>query len=161
MLGPYKLSLHSGSDKFSIYPIAARLLRAGAGSSGSGPGSGPMVHVKTAGTSYLEALRALGAEEPGLFREILTFARQRYETDRASYHVSARLGEVPAPDELAEAALPGLLDQFHPRQVLHVTYGSVLDRFGDRLRASLESHEEAYQRCLEEHFLRHLRPFVE
>jgi hypothetical protein len=156
LLGPYKLSLHSGSDKFSIYPIAARLLRPG--SAGS---LGPMVHVKTAGTSYLEALRAIAAEEPALFSDILTFARQRYETDRATYHVSARLGEVPEPATLPEADLPGLLDQFHARQVLHVTYGSVLDRFGDRLRASLESHEEAYRRCLEEHFLRHLRPFVE
>ena len=45
-LGPYKLSLHSGSDKLSIYPS---LSRATAG----------MFHVKTAGTSYLEALRIL------------------------------------------------------------------------------------------------------
>ena len=74
--------------------------------------------------------------------------------------MSARLGEVPAPADLPEADLPGLLDQFHARQVLHVTYGSVLDRFGDRLRVSLESHEEAYRMCLEEHFLRHLRPFA-
>ena len=44
--GPYKLSLHSGSDKFSIYPIAARL-------------TGGLVHLKTAGTSYLEALRTI------------------------------------------------------------------------------------------------------
>ena len=44
-LGPYKLSLHSGSDKFSIYGIAAELARG-------------LVHLKTAGTSYLEALRA-------------------------------------------------------------------------------------------------------
>ena len=45
-LGPYKLSLHSGSDKLSIYPLLAR---ATAG----------QWHVKTAGTSYLEALRAV------------------------------------------------------------------------------------------------------
>ncbi|HSO24897.1 MAG TPA: tagaturonate epimerase family protein, partial [Chondromyces sp.] len=63
-LGPYKLSLHSGSDKFSIYPIAARL-------AAGGPGRGPLVHLKTAGTSYLEALRTVAAAEPELFREIL------------------------------------------------------------------------------------------
>ncbi|RPI30963.1 MAG: hypothetical protein EHM70_12635, partial [Chloroflexota bacterium] len=40
----YKLSLHSGSDKFSIYPLVAQY-------------SSGRVHVKTAGTSYLEALR--------------------------------------------------------------------------------------------------------
>ncbi len=50
--GPYKLSLHSGSDKFSIYPIAARLSRG-------------LVHLKTAGTSYLEALRTIACHRPG------------------------------------------------------------------------------------------------
>ena len=55
--GPYKLSLHSGSDKFSVYPIVARL------TAGTG-GPGPLVHVKTAGTSYLEALQSGGAGRP-------------------------------------------------------------------------------------------------
>ena len=40
----YKLSIHTGSDKFSIYPIIARH-------------TGGQVHVKTAGTSYLESVR--------------------------------------------------------------------------------------------------------
>ncbi|RXL43375.1 hypothetical protein EO238_34780, partial [Citrobacter sp. AAK_AS5] len=59
--GSYKLSLHSGSDKFSIYEIAARHTR----------GS---VHLKTAGTSYLEALRAVAQVSPDLFRAVYTFA---------------------------------------------------------------------------------------
>jgi hypothetical protein len=146
-LGPYKLSLHSGSDKFSIYPIAARL-------------AGALVHVKTAGTSYLEALRAVAQVDPAFFREILTLARARYETDRASYHVSADLTRVPAPNGLGDADLPGLLDQFDVRQVLHVTFGSVLDRFGDRLRATLRENEEVYYGRLETHLRRHLEPFV-
>ncbi len=78
--GPYKLSLHSGSDKFSVYPIAARLAQG-------------LVHLKTAGTSYLEALRTVAAVDPALFRAIYAFARERYDTDKASYHVSAELAE--------------------------------------------------------------------
>ena len=154
-LGPYKLSLHSGSDKFSIYPIVARL--AEGGSSGL---TGALVHLKTAGTSYLEALRAIAQVAPALFREILDFARERYDTDRATYHVSARLTNVPAPDALSDADLPGLLEQFDARQVLHVTFGSVLDRFGDRLLATMQEHEEVYYTLLESHFRRHLSPFV-
>jgi len=144
--GGYKLSLHSGSDKFSIYPLAARH-------------TGGRVHLKTAGTSYLEALRVIAQVEPGFFREMLAFARERYETDRATYHVSAQLDKVPAPETLADANLPGLLEQFDARQVLHVTFGSVLDRFGDQLKAALAAHEEAHYAALARHFEKHLTPF--
>jgi hypothetical protein len=145
--GPYKLSIHSGSDKFSIYPVIAEL-------------TGGLVHLKTAGTSYLEALRTVAQVDPSFFREILALARQRYETDRATYHVSAELAKVPTLDDLDDADLPGLLNQFDARQVLHVTFGSVLDAFGERLLATLEAHEQVYAAMLEAHFERHLAPFA-
>src|SRR5687768_3266983 len=56
-LGPYKLSLHSGSDKLSIYPAFARA-------------TGGLWHVKTAGTSYLEAVRAAARHNVELFKRI-------------------------------------------------------------------------------------------
>ncbi len=145
-LGPYKLSIHSGSDKFSVYPLFARYTKG-------------LVHLKTAGTSYLEALRAVARVEPALFRRILGLARRRYETDRATYHVSAQVERVPPPDALTDADLPDLLDRFDAREVLHVTFGSVLDRYGGQLRAALEAHEEAHYTALETHFRRHLAPF--
>ena len=155
-LGPYKLSVHSGSDKFSIYPIIARL-------------AGDLVHLKTAGTSYLEALRALASTDPALFREILDFARERYPVDRATYHVSADPAKVPASDQLSDSELAGVLDTFDGRQVLHVTFGSVLTardergvyRFRERLLDALRADEEVYYAALELHLSRHLAPFVE
>jgi len=147
-LGPYKLSLHSGSDKFSIYPIVARHARG-------------LVHLKTAGTGYLEALRAVAGFDPALFRDILALARARYETDRATYHVSAAVGWVPSPGALRDDDLPALLDDFHAREVLHVTFGSVLAACGERLRAALDAHEKAHYAALEAHFQRHLAPFIE
>ena len=153
--GPYKLSLHSGSDKFRIYPIAARLTAAG------NAASGPLAHLKTAGTSYLEALRTVATVDPELFRDILGLARENYETDRATYHVSAELVKVPTGDELGDEDLPGLLENFDAREVLHVTFGSILDSFGDRLRATLCSNENVYWDVLAAHFERHLRPFVQ
>jgi hypothetical protein len=153
--GPYKLSLHSGSDKFSIYPIAARLTAAGDAA------GGPMAHLKTAGTSYLEALRTVATVDTELFRDILGLARDSYETDRATYHVSAALAKVPAGDELGDEDLPGLLEDFDAREVLHVTFGSILDAFGDRLRATLRFNENVYWELLAAHFERHLRPFVQ
>ncbi|MBZ5587757.1 MAG: tagaturonate epimerase family protein [Acidobacteriia bacterium] len=155
VLGPYKLSLHSGSDKFSVYPVAARL------TDGSSMGlGGPLVHVKTAGTSYLEALRATARVDGELFREILTYARERYEHDRMTYHVSATLARVPSVDSVKSADLPLLLEKFDARQVMHVTFGSVLDRFGDRLRETLRKNEEIYATVLEAHFRRHLAPLL-
>ncbi len=148
VMGPYKLSLHSGSDKFSVYPLAARHTHG-------------LIHLKTAGTSYLEALRVLAVDEPALFRTILDFARSRYTQDRASYHVSARLKNVPPADEIAMADLPALLDQFDARQVLHVTFGSVLELFREPLLTALQVHEAAYEQDLQRHFNRHLEPFLD
>ena len=147
VLGPYKLSIHSGSDKFSIYPIIARHTRG-------------LAHLKTAGTSYLEALRVAAQVEPALFREILAYAIERYPEDRATYHVSAELARIPAPDALADPDLPALLDQFDARQVLHVTFGSMLDRFGRELLSVLAANEEAHYAALESHFDKHLSPFA-
>jgi hypothetical protein len=155
-LGPYKLSLHSGSDKFSIYAISARQTRG-------------KVHLKTAGTSYLEALRTIAAFDAPFFRAIYRFARERYETDRASYHVSAQLDRAPGADDLPDSTLVTLLDQFDARQILHVTFGSVLTahtpegqkRFHDQFMALLRSHPDAYAANLKAHFIRHLTPFAE
>jgi hypothetical protein len=145
-LGPYKLSIHSGSDKFSVYPIFRRR-------------AGDLVHLKTAGTSYLEALRAIAGVDPRFFREILALALDRYEADRATYHVSADPARVPRPSELSDARLAGVLDMFDGREVLHVTFGSVVDRFHDRLLATLDAHEEAHYSALAAHFTKHLAPF--
>lgn len=146
-LGPYKLSIHSGSDKFAIYPAFARQCAG-------------MVHLKTAGTSYLEALRAVAQIDPDLFRRILALAIARYPTDRATYHVSASLDSVPAPAALADSELPSLLDHFDARQVLHVTFGSVLAAFGDEIKAILAEHEEVHYAALAAHFRRHLATFA-
>jgi hypothetical protein len=152
-MGPYKLSLHSGSDKFSIYPTAMRQTQG-------------LVHLKTAGTSYLEALRSLAVLDPAFFCEIYSFAREHYETDKASYHVSAELSRAPIPDDVSD--WPGLLEQFDAREILHVTFGSVLTektvtgekRFFKRFMDFLRANPETYAGNLEKHFIRHLSPFV-
>lgn len=154
-LGPYKLGVHSGSDKFRIYPILAHHTR----------GS---VHLKTAGTSYLEALRTIASLDPALFRAIYAFARERYPTDKASYHVSAEADRTPRPEDLSDADLPTLLEQPEARQVLHVTFGSILTArasdgsllFADRILSLLRAHQQVYAANLKTHFLRHLQPFV-
>lgn len=154
-LGPYKISLHSGSDKFSIYSIIADL------------DMGP-VHVKTAGTSYLVALRAAAVADPSLLRTIYRFSWDWYERERRSYHVSAELEQAPEPDSLFDDNFDGLFENDNARQILHVAFGRVLTAWDDkgrtcfreRLLACLDEHEEEHYRLLGEHFDRHLRPFI-
>jgi hypothetical protein len=140
--GSYKLSLHSGSDKFGVYPLIAKYW-------------GERLHVKTAGTSYLEALRVLARLEPDLFTAIYTFSCQHYETDRRSYHVSAQLEKLPGMNDL-----PALLDDFNAREILHVTFGSVLAQYGPQLKSALERHMDAYQEGLRVHFQKHLQLLI-
>ncbi len=127
MLGPYKLSLHSGSDKLSMYPALARATKG-------------RFHVKTAGTSYLEALRVVARHDAALFRRIVDFARGRYDTDKATYHVSATLALGPAGRRRSPTrpSWSGSTWRTGPtsragrgftspgRQILHCTFGSVL-----------------------------------
>ena len=136
--GTYKLSLHSGSDKLSVYPLIAKHW-------------GERIHVKTAGTSYLEALRVLAQYEPDLFLKIYSLGCECYEMDRLTYHVSAKLEMLPKGDDL-----PSLLNDFHAREVLHVTFGSALARFGEEIKSSLVNHSDAYRSALERHFKKHL-----
>jgi hypothetical protein len=145
--GPYKLSIHSGSDKFSIYPTMTRHTQR-------------LAHLKTAGTSYLEALRAVAQVQPDFFRDILTLAIAHYDEDRASYHVSAEAGKIADPNIIADNELSSILDTFDGREVLHVTFGSVLERYREKLYAVLESHEQAHYAAIEKHFIKHLIPFT-
>ncbi len=142
-LGPYKLSIHSGSDKFSVYPIIARL-------------SGSYVHLKTAGTSWVEALRVIARRDTALFREILELAKQGYDQNRASYHVSGQVERIP---HKSNEALDDLLDQFDAREVLHVSFGPVLAAFYNRIYDTLNGNIEAYWNTLRQHFDRHIQPF--
>jgi hypothetical protein len=157
-LGPYKLSLHSGSDKLSMYPALARA-------------TGGLYHVKTAGTSYLEALRVVVRHDEPLFREIIRFGRERYSIDKATYHVSATLDSaVPADDnvdlEELERQYLEIWDEVPEgrgftapgRQILHCTFGSVLTdkRLGPALHDLLVDHPDTYCEILDDHFGRHL-----
>lgn len=153
-LGPYKLSLHSGSDKFSIYDMVMEA-------------TGGLIHLKTSGTSYLTALAVAAQFEPTLFRDIYRVSRDAYRGARATYHVSAQLERTPEPESVPDDRLGELVTTFDTRQILHVGYGSVL-RTVDEQQSSelahalgdlLTARSTAYGSDLESHIGRHLRPF--
>ncbi len=152
-LGPYKISIHSGSDKFSIYPIIGRVC-------------GELLHVKTAGTSYLEALRVVARTDRKLFREIVQYSGTRFSEDKASYHISVTEADLPALLRTADADLEQVfLNGDKGRQVLHVTFGSVLTKgaagdgrpFKQAILELLQSHADLHAEVLEQHLGKHLR----
>lgn len=141
--GGHKLSVHSGSDKFSTYPALAA--------------AGGPLHVKTSGTSYLEALRVVAQVDPPTFRSLAVVATERFEQERVSYS----LGEDAAVPDLAglgDDDLAGVLDVAGHRQAFHVTFGCVLVHpvLRPRLDECLAGAADAYEDALARHLGRHL-----
>ncbi|MCX7876475.1 MAG: tagaturonate epimerase family protein [Melioribacteraceae bacterium] len=151
--GNYKISLHSGSDKFSVYKVIGSI-------------KGANTHVKTAGTSYLEALKVVAAKNPSLFREIYDFSYGLYETEKNSYHVSADISKLKKENEISDEELLELFSSNDARQVLHVTFGKVLTEknlneflFKEKIIDCLKENEETHYEFLYNHFRKHLEPF--
>jgi hypothetical protein len=159
-----KLSIHSGSDKFSIYPAMGRAL----GDTGAG------VHVKTAGTTWLEELIGLaeaGGEGLALVREIYTQAYSRRDELCAPYAtvIDIDAAKLPHPDRVrswsSEQCANALRhDQkcpdFNPsfRQLLHVGY-KIAAQLGERYLDLLDACEEPISRNVTTNlYERHLKP---
>ncbi len=142
--GNYKISVHSGSDKFSAFPIVGRHTE-------------QRLHLKTAGTSWLEAVRVLTVKEPKLYRDLHKAAFEGLPQALKLYHITADFSKIPDVDSLSDAQLPDLMEMIEARQLIHITYGYLLNHQDIRPRffAAMHLHEETYYAFLEKHFRRH------
>jgi hypothetical protein len=143
-IGPYKLSLHSGSDKYSIYPLFVQA-------------TPRVAHLKTAGTSWIEALRVIAKNDPDLLLAILKLSIASFEENRASYHLSCDPARIPT--DPPKDAMNDLVTAVDSRQVLHVGYGAALSEYGDQIKEVLRDNEEELYEVMHQHFVRHLAPF--
>ncbi len=159
-----KLSVHSGSDKFSIYaPIRRALARFGAG-----------LHIKTAGTTWLEEVIGLaeaGGEGLGIAKEIYAKALAKQEALCAPYAAVIDIDstQLPSAEEVqgwaSEQFVSALRhDQSNPafnpslRQLIHVGY-KIAAQMGDRYLNALEANEPIVARNVTENlYERHLKP---
>ncbi len=143
--GHYKISVHSGSDKFSVYPVVGRE-------------TGMRLHLKTSGTSWLEALRTIAVNEPDLYREIHAFAVSYYPTALNFYHITADFDAIAPLDRQSDGDLPAYLDDENARQMLHISYGGILQNkeLRRKLYASLHHFENEYSEMLRHHFEKHI-----
>ncbi|WLD11517.1 tagaturonate epimerase family protein [Planctellipticum variicoloris] len=159
-----KLSVHSGSDKFSLYPIIRRALaRTGAG-----------LHVKTAGTTWLEEV--IGLAEAGgdglvLAKEIYAYALSHVDELCAPYASVIDIDRSKLPSavtvngwtgpQLASAVrhIPTHPEfNAHVRQLLHVSF-KIAAQAGSRYTNLLEANEAIVaQQVTENLYERHMRP---
>jgi hypothetical protein len=159
-----KLSVHSGSDKFSLYPIIRRIVeRTGAG-----------LHLKTAGTTWLEEMIGLAeAEGDGLAlaKEIYAYAYDHVDEFCAPYAtvIDIDRAKLPAPAEVASwsgSQLAAALRHVpanpafnpHMRQLVHVSF-KVAAKQGQRYTDLLVANRDVVAKQVTENIYdRHLRP---
>ncbi len=159
-----KLSVHSGSDKFSIYPIIRKALqRTGAG-----------LHVKTAGTTWLEELIGLseaGGDGLALAKEIYAYALEHVDELCAPYASvididRAKLPSVSTVNSWTGPQLASALRHIpnHPefnanvRQLLHVSF-KIAAKAGTRYADLLKANEAIVAKQVTENiYERHMRP---
>lgn len=141
----YKLSIHSGSDKFSAFPMISKH-------------TGGRFHVKTSGTSWLEAVATIAHCDPSLYRLLHERALASFQAATAFYHVSADLRRIPALSAVSDDDLPSYFKQDDSRQLLHITYGFLLGdpELSSAIYALLSEQEEIYYDRLAGHIGRHL-----
>lgn len=148
----YKLSIHSGSDKFSVFPIIGKYTQG-------------RFHLKTAGTNWLEAMRVIAQHESALYRRIHQYALDSaFAAARQYYHVSTNLDNIPPLASLSDSELPALFENDDARQLIHITYGLILTarddagayRFRDSLYSAWRQHAAQYEERLAVHIGRHL-----
>lgn len=158
-----KLSVHSGSDKFTIYPIMAEIIKK----------HDKGIHVKTAGTTWLEEVIGLaisGDEGLVVAKEIYTKALARKEELCAPYAdvIDIDDSKLPSAEEVESwpgekfgntlRHIPGHPD-YNPnfRQLIHVGY-KVAAEMGERYTGLLEKYADVVGACVEENiYERHLK----
>lgn len=159
-----KLSVHSGSDKFSIYPaIKAAIRKTGAG-----------VHLKTAGTTWLEELIGLaeaGGDGLALAKEVYAEAYAHREELCAPYTavIDIEAAKLPGPSQVAAWTSEDYTSALRHdpqcpkfnksvRQLLHVGF-KIAAKMGARYLRMLEQCEPTIARNVTENlFERHIRP---
>jgi len=147
----YRLSIHSGSDKFSVFPIIHEE-------------TDGKYHIKTAGTNWLEAVRVIAEQSPELYREIHRFALEHLVEAKVYYQITEDVSKIADIEKVSDKDLSKYLDQDDARQVLHVTYGLLLTAtkddgtslFRDRIYDVLTKHESDYIEALKKHIGKHL-----
>jgi hypothetical protein len=143
----YKLSLHSASEKFSVFQAMAQE-------------TGGRCHIKTSGTSWLEAVECIAKADPALYRNMFHKALLHLGEAKKSYVVDCDPSNLPDIDAVMDAELPALMEMDQPdvRQLMHITYGYILadERLRTQIYQFMKDHRPLYETEALELYTRHL-----
>ncbi len=139
--GGYRLSLHSGSDKFSVYPMLGKATQGN-------------FHIKTSGTSWLQAVKLIAAVDTGFLAELYDLCLENLAESKNAYHVNITREDFPTQ---LPADVIGFFEQPDVRQLFHISYGVLLDNAGGRIFETLRSNEAKHYDFVAEHIERHLQ----
>ncbi|MCM8821488.1 MAG: tagaturonate epimerase family protein [Candidatus Omnitrophica bacterium] len=144
--GPYKISLHSGSDKFAVYREFRNIVA-------------DMFHVKTSGTSWIQAMKTIAAVDRNLFIECMAVALKNFEKNSASYEISADISRINI-EKMQREDIESMFSDSNIRQLIHISYGSITGVESPQLKNSffsvIEKNLELYTQFVEEHLNRHI-----
>ncbi|HUV09235.1 MAG TPA: tagaturonate epimerase family protein [Spirochaetia bacterium] len=141
----YRLSVHSGSDKFTVFPAVGKY-------------TNYRFHLKTAGTNWLQALLVIAETEPAFFRKLYGAALKVFPEARKYYHITPNLENLPDLAALLDSQLPVVFENIDARQVLHVTYGELFKdkelkkQFFSILARRMERYWESLYQHIGKHF---------
>jgi hypothetical protein len=159
-----KLSVHTGSDKFSLYPIINRALRKRSAG----------LHLKTAGTTWLEEVIGValsGASGLALVKRLYGQALSRFDELCKPYATVVEIdkGKLPAPATMQAWTAEELVNRLRHdqscrdysidlRQLVHVSF-KLAAEMGDEFRAALADAREVAGKCVTDNlYERHIRP---
>jgi hypothetical protein len=148
-----KMSIHSGSDKFSIYPHIGSIIKK----------SGKGIHLKTAGTTWLEEVIGLsesGGEALDFVKEIYIESLDKIDELCAPYSdvIDINVSSLPSKQKVSGWSskkfadtlrhIPGNPD-YNPdmRQLIHISYKLAALKLNDYLRL-LDSNENTVSKCV-------------
>lgn len=142
----HKVSIHSGSDKFRVFPVIADETKG-------------LFHVKTSGTSWLEAVRVIARNAPDLYRRMHRKALEHLEEARSYYKVDCDVSAIRPLDRTADDELPAYIEQVDSRQLMHIAYGILLNdtEMHDAIYEFLKKNEKMYEMQVKQHIEKHLK----
>jgi tagaturonate epimerase len=151
--GNLKMSIHSGSDKFAIYPIIGSLIRK----------YDKGIHIKTAGTTWLEEIIGLaesGGEGLAFAKDIYIRSLDKIEELTAPYSdvIDINVRSLPSKTEVSKWSASEFADSLrhnpenerynlNMRQLVHVAYKLAAEKKEEYFRL-LHANEETISKCV-------------
>ena len=111
-------------------------------------------HIKTSGTSWLQAVLIIAKKNAKLFTELYKLSLDNLEESNKAYNIPINVDNLPPtpPEDLLT-----FLSQPDVRKLLHISYGILLEQRKDSIFEVLRANEEEHYLCVSRNIEHHLK----